>query len=152
LVGSVQGERARRIALMTTVVFVLLRVLSQERVLEDWRGAAAQARASGERVVLYSGLIEAEGPQRPAEGDSYQYLRAPLLAYGVEQPIDVVGVTYSEEQLQGVFEAAPFTLIAFRARRREMRSPGRFLEIIERGGRMASVEQQGRLVTVAQVR
>jgi hypothetical protein len=152
IVGSVQGQRARKIAVLTTLVFLILRVLSQERALEEWRGAAALARASATRVVLFSGLIEAEGPSQIEVGEYYQYLRAPLLVYGVEQPIDVVGVTYSEEQLKSAFEVAPFTLVAFHARRSGVLSPERFVHTIERQGREPSLQEQGRLITVANVR
>lgn len=152
LVCSVAGERARRIALVTTVMFVILRVLSQERVLEEWRGAAEQARASGNRVVLFSGLIEAEGEPLVGVGEYSQYLRAPLLVYGVRQPIDVVGVTYSQDKLARAFEATPFTLIALHACRSGMLSPERFLDSLERQGRTLVPEKQGRLITVANVR
>jgi hypothetical protein len=152
LVCSVAGERARRVALVTTVMFVILRVLSQERVLEEWRAAAAQARASGNRVVLFSGLIEAEGEPSVGAGEYSQYLRAPLLVYGVKQPIDVVGVTYSRDQLEHAFKAPPFTLIALHARRSGMLSPERFLESLERQGRTLLLEKHGLLITVVNVR
>ena len=152
VLGSIQGQGARRIAVVTTLVFVILRVSSQERVLEEWREAAALARTSGKRVILFSGLIEAEGPPQIEEGEYYQYLRAPLLVYGVEQPIDVVGVTYSEEQLEDAFEVAPFTLVAFHARRSGVLSPERFLRTIQRQGREPLIQKQDRLITVANVR
>ncbi len=152
VVGSVHGGRARRIASVTALVFVMMRVLSQERVIEEWREAAARVRISGERVVLFSGLIEAEGAPQTQAGEYYQYLRAPLLVYGVEQPIEVIGITSAEEQLKQMFEPTPFTLIAFHAGRSGMRSPERFLQIIERQGRTPVLEEQGHLITVARVR
>jgi hypothetical protein len=149
---SIQGARSRKIALATTVVFVMLRVLSQERVVEEWRGAAERVRVSGERIVLFSGLIEAESATQPQSGDYFEYLRAPLRVYGVEQSIEVIGLTRTDEELEEAFKSSPFKLVAARVRRARERSPERFLRIIEGQGRVASVEPFGRLMTVVSAR
>jgi hypothetical protein len=152
LLCAVEGTRPRRIALVTTLVVLLLRVLSQDRVIEEWRGAAAQARASIDRVVLFSGLIEAEGTPQGQSKEYDEYLRAPLTVYGVEQPIDVVGLTHSEDELGKAFSSVPFTLVAARARRSAEQSPERFLRIIESKNESLSLNTHGRLIIVARVR
>jgi hypothetical protein len=152
LVCSIEGQRPRKIAFVTTLLFVLMRLLTQDRVIEEWRDAAAQAHRAPGRLILFSGLIEAEQQSQVPSGEYYEYLRAPLTVYGIKKQIDVVGLTAAEDLLRDLFRSGPFTLVAAHVQRSGERSPERFLQLTADLSESRSVTTHGRLVTVIEGR
>jgi|GEM_PF-3323312 len=152
LMCSIEGWRSRKIAFAITLLFVVTRLLTQERIVEEWRGAAVQAQMAPGRLILFSGLIEAE-QQSPVRGREYdEYLRSPLTVYGVDKQIDVVGLTAADDSLRDLFRSGPFTLVAAHITRSGERSPDRFLRLISDLGKSRSITTHGRLVTVIEAR
>jgi hypothetical protein len=138
----------RRIALGVGLGFIFLRVLTQDRVVEEWREVADFIKSQpGERIVLFSGLIESEANtvNPPLEQD--EYLRAPLLAYGAREQIDVIGLAQTDSQLREGLRA-PFLLVAAHAVRDGQRSPERLVEIAQSNGANTELVWKSRLISV----
>lgn len=106
LLSSLHGERGRSIAIAGAFAFCALRLGSQVRVIEDWRGAAEAVKAATGPVALYSGLVEVETGASDKAPEFDQYVRAPLLVYGVTVPIEPISLVRLNSDLS---ELSPTT-------------------------------------------
>lgn len=104
LLGSLllafQDARSRRIALSAAACFFALRLLTQVRHLEDWRGAAHEVASAQGTIGLYTGLIEVESGSGGTETEFSEYVRAPLSIYGVTAPIAVIAASRADRDVQ----------------------------------------------------
>lgn len=96
---AITGPRGRAVALIAAACFFALRLGTQVRVLEDWRGAARLVQGTPKAVALYSGLIEVEGDPKTRELEFDEYVRAPLRMYGVTGPIEVISLARLQEDV-----------------------------------------------------
>lgn len=133
LLNSISGTRGRQVAFIVTALFFVLRISTQVRVVEDWRGVAhVLAQGTGD-IVLYSGLIEAESGSGREYPEFETYLRIPLLVYGVQRPIQILGITQQEQVLADALKRAT-SFVAVRRESFGKRSPQYFTEIAEKSG------------------
>lgn len=141
--NDISGARGRAVARITTALFLVLRIAMQHRVVEDWRGVA-EALAPGEgAIALYSGLIEAESGEGRDKPEFDSYLRVPLLVYGVQRPIQIIGLSQREEVIAEILKGSSALVVVKRAGF-EGTSPQHFTAAARKNGiDMASVGNFG---------
>lgn len=100
LISSLSGARGRNVALAALAGFCALRLTTQVRYIEDWRGAAELVRGAAGPVALYSGLVEAETGSGAASAEFGEYVRAPLRVYGVQGEIEPISLSHLNDNLQ----------------------------------------------------
>lgn len=135
ILASLAGGRGARLAVVVTAIFVLARLGAQRWTVEGWGPAAEVARSYPGKVVLFSGLIEAETRSGAEKPGFEQYIRAPLIAYGRSADIIVARLSGSDEELLDVFKQ-PVLFVAARKEIAGARAPERFLEIAREAGRV----------------
>ena len=112
---AISGSRGRAVALVAAACFFALRLGTQVRVLEDWRGAARLVQENPKPVALYSGLIEVEGEPNTRELEFEDYVRAPLRVYGVTAPIEVISLARLQEDISKAAQGTGY-LVVFKRR------------------------------------
>jgi hypothetical protein len=153
LISAVSGYRPRLIALTATCFFLLLRVGSQERVGEGWREAAHLVSSRSGPVALYSGLIEVETGIVDGMPESQQYLRSPLLVYGVQEEIRLLPIQATDEALTSQLKGVSSVVVQQRTERSGLEiSPRRFRELLQASGRSIESEKKSGTVTWLGVR
>lgn len=135
VLAALAGGRWARLAVVVTATFVLARLGAQRWTVEGWGPAAEVARSYPGRVVLFSGLIEAETRSGVDKPGFDAYIRAPLIAYGRSGDILVARLSGSDEELLDLFKQ-PLLLVAARKEMGGARAPERFVEIARRAGRV----------------
>lgn len=151
LVSSLQGTRGRAVALAATAAFCALRLATQVRHLEDWRGAAAVVSAASGPVALYSGLVEAETMSGAGLPEFEEYIRAPLRVYGISGRIEPLSLRRITDDLQRLDPETEFLI----ARDRRLGGSSSVSQIeaasVAAGIRLEAVQRE-RLISVFLVR
>lgn len=146
-VATVRGDRARLIVVCSVFGFFALRLGTQVRILEDWRGAAAAVRSSQGVIGLYSGLVEVESNSGAQQTEYREYVRAPLSVYGVTAPIETLSFSRMEEDIARIKGEAGSFVIFNRLVDGES-TVGIAREIIAKEGLKLAERPQGSLITV----
>jgi uncharacterized membrane protein len=141
VIESFSTRRARLTAVAATCAFLLLRVLSQDRVVEGWREAALLASKRAGPVALYSGLAEVESGVVDGVREYEQYLRTPFVVYGVNNEIRLMRMSDSDAEIVGKMRGASSLVVQRRVRRGgEELSPYRFKKLLSENG--LSIEEE----------
>lgn len=144
---TVRGERARVIMLCSVFGFFALRIGTQVRVLEDWRGAAAAVQTSEKGIGLYSGLIEVESGSGTEQTEYREYVRAPLTVYGVTAPIEVISFSHMKEDLTRLRDRVD-SFVIFNRQVDQKKTSTIFREMASQEGLTLTERPQGALISV----
>lgn len=150
LVSSLSGARGRNVALAALTGFCALRLATQVRYIEDWRGAAELVRGSAGPVALYSGLVEAETGSGAASREFGEYVQAPLRVYGVQGKIESVSLAHLSDELRRLDSATEF-LVARDCRRGDTSSVAEIEDAAAAAGLRLELVRRERLMSVFQV-
>ncbi len=152
LLASMQGERARKIAIVAAFGFCLLRLASQSRVSEDWRGATEAVKPLPGAVALYSGLVEVETGASASLPEFAEYVRSPLRVYGVSAPVSTLSLSRLEADLRSL-PADTSSLVVFNRKLPDgSTSKDRILSAAASAGLTLEALHQDRLVSAFAVR
>jgi hypothetical protein len=153
LTNSISGHKPRLIAITVIGSALLLRVASQERVVEGWREAAQLVAGRPGPVALYSGLIEVESGIVNGMPEYQQYLRSPLLVYGVTKEVRLMPIKATDEALMGDLRGVSSVVLQRRSDRSGAEiSPRRFRGLLLANGQSIESEKESGTITWLAVR
>jgi hypothetical protein len=124
---AVPEKSARNIIILYFLAALFLEVQRDWRI-HDWRGAAAELsrHPSSEKVLVYTGLIEAEEPQWLNSPERIEYILAPFSVYPVQQKLTPISLA-EQPPLNG---EAKLVLVALRQLKVNLQPPEYAADII----------------------